>query len=110
MTSRSLALDLIPLPTDFEDRSEVSCPACCDDLEIHQPDEQQPDRLLGICRSCCAWFLIDSAAAVVVRLPDLDGLRGAFTSPNRGDGPRIIQLGGFARTPLMARRFRDGRV
>jgi hypothetical protein len=101
MTPRSLALDLVPLSTDLEDRPEVSCPACCDDLEIHQPDEQQPGRLPGICPSCCAWFLIDSAAAIVVRLPDADGLRDAFTSPNRGDGPRIVRLGSSARTPSM---------
>jgi hypothetical protein len=110
MTSRSLALELIPLPTDFEDHSEVSCPACCDGLVIHQPDQQQPARLLGICPSCSAWFLIDSVAAVMVRLPDDDGLRDACTSSDRGDGSRMIRLGGFARTPSMARRFRDGRV
>jgi hypothetical protein len=110
MTSRSLALDLIPLPTDLEDRSEFSCPACCDDLEIHQPDEQQPERLLGLCPSCCAWFLIDFSAAVMVRLPDGDGLRDACTALVRSDGSRIISLGGFARTPSMQRRFRNGRV
>jgi hypothetical protein len=74
MTSRSLTLDLIPLPPSNEDRSVASCPACGDDLAIHQPDEQQPGRLLGTCSSCLAWYLIDAAAAVMVRLPDKDAL------------------------------------
>ena len=108
MTSRFLALDLIPLPDDLEDRTEVSCPACCDDLEIHQPDEQQPERLLGTCPSCSAWFLIDFAASLMVRLPDKGGLRDASTAAARRDEPSI-SASIASRTSSRSRRARDGR-
>jgi hypothetical protein len=110
MTSHSLTLDLIPLPADFDGDSEVSCPACCDELEIHQPDEQQPGRLLGVCHSCSAWFMIDSAAAVMVLLPDENGLREAYTELVRSDRPRVINVGDLERMPSRPRWFRDGRV
>jgi uncharacterized protein YbaR (Trm112 family) len=75
MTSDSLALDLIRLQCETKDFLEVACPACQDNLVVHQPDERQPDRLLGTCESCRAWFLIDAVAAVMIRLPDGDALR-----------------------------------
>jgi uncharacterized protein YbaR (Trm112 family) len=82
MTSNFLALDLIRLPCKPKDLSEVACPGCQDHLEVHQPDERRPDRLLGTCESCRAWFLIDAVAAVMVRLPVADALAG-----RRSGGP-----------------------
>jgi hypothetical protein len=77
MTSILLTLDRIRLLPDPENYSEVACPFCHDDLRVHQPDERLPDCLLGTCASCSAWYLIDAAAAVMVRLPDADALRDA---------------------------------
>jgi hypothetical protein len=32
----------------------------CDwDLELHQPDAELPDRLLGICVVCKTWYLVE---------------------------------------------------
>src|SRR5438874_983801 len=76
MTSIILTLDLIRLTPDPDDASELACPACHAVLVLHQPDPQLPDRLLGICEECRAWFLIDAAGEVMVRLPDEDDLRG----------------------------------
>ena len=45
----------------FEPTDEfVECPTCRTPLELHQPDIEQPDRLLGICRNCHGWALVQS--------------------------------------------------
>jgi hypothetical protein len=35
------------------------CPVCGSELELHQPDADLPDRLLGICGACKSWFLVE---------------------------------------------------
>jgi hypothetical protein len=77
MTSICLALEIIRLHPDPQAPSEVACAGCRGDLVVHQPDAQVPERLLGTCPCCSAWFLIDTAAAIMVRLPDEDALRDA---------------------------------
>jgi hypothetical protein len=75
MTSVPLALNRIRLDGKLDDSKRVRCPACRDHLFLHQPDEECPDRLLGTCDECRAWFLIDAAGKVMVRLPDEAELR-----------------------------------
>ena len=45
-----------------EPRRAPLCPRCEEDeeidLDLHQPDLQQPDRILGICPCCGAWYLL----------------------------------------------------
>jgi uncharacterized protein YbaR (Trm112 family) len=82
MSSIRLTLDLIGLRLDPEDHAEVACPGCHGDLAVHQPDERRPERLLGTCPSCSAWYQIDATAQVMVRLPDGETLRGARTRPS----------------------------
>ena len=75
MTSVPLALNRIRLDGKLDDSKRVRCPACRDYLFLHQPDEECPDRLLGTCDECRAWFLIDAAGKVMVRLPNEEELR-----------------------------------
>jgi hypothetical protein len=77
MTSLYLALDLSHLLGDPADLSEVECPACHDSMEIHQPDAGRARRLLGVCPSCGAWYLIDPDRRVMCRLPDEDAMSDA---------------------------------
>jgi hypothetical protein len=70
MTSIVLALDLIRLTPDHDNASGIDCPRCRAPLMIHQPDMQLPDRLLGTCDHCHAWFLIGAVREVMLRLPD----------------------------------------
>ena len=62
-----VALDDTPL-------AELECLSCGALLEIHQPDNGFPDRMLGTCESCRNWYLWDFHAdgnrAVMVSLPD----------------------------------------
>jgi hypothetical protein len=64
-------------PIRFEHAAEVLCACCQCILERHQPDTERPDRLLGTCPDCGAWFLIDDDARVMLALPDVRALRDA---------------------------------
>jgi hypothetical protein len=44
----------------FESASEILCALCHSPLERHQPDQDRPERMLGTCIECGAWFLIDT--------------------------------------------------
>lgn len=55
--------------------TEVSCGCCSEPLELHQPDVDRPDRLLGTCPECGAWFLIDPETQTLIALPDLPAAR-----------------------------------
>jgi hypothetical protein len=66
----TLALGIVRLETDPDHRPELRCPGCHRELALHQPDVQSPDRLLGACRECRDWFLVDLSSGVMVRLPD----------------------------------------
>lgn len=77
MTSIRLALEVIRLRPGGDVLSEIDCPDCHGPIIIHQPDEGLPDRLIGICDSCTGWFLIESSAGLMVRLPGEECLRDA---------------------------------
>ena len=47
------------------------CLGCGSSLELHQPDGDAPQRLLGTCDRCGGWHLIDCDGSVVVLLPDV---------------------------------------
>ncbi len=38
--------------------SGARCPSCHEPLELHQPDETRPERLLGVCPECHDWSLV----------------------------------------------------
>ncbi len=79
MTSIVLSLDLIRLTADSDDRLVlvVPCASCHGFLVLHQPDEDLPHRLLGTCRECRTWFLVDGDTELMVKLPDEITLRDA---------------------------------
>ena len=67
MRSRLAPIDWIR----YECVDEMLCARCQEVLDRHQPDEEQPDRLLGTCPHCSSWFLIDAASCVMYLLPDI---------------------------------------
>jgi hypothetical protein len=40
----------------------AECRDCRVPLNVHQPDEDRPDHLLGTCARCGAWYLIELGA------------------------------------------------
>ncbi len=70
-TSRSTQ-DLVPVPVQGVPTKGVArCLSCKEDLALHQPDVERPDRLLGTCHECGRWYLIDDEAHIMAALPDL---------------------------------------
>ncbi len=41
----------------------IVCPRCDEALSTHQPDLSHPHRILGVCESCEAWFLLGDEKA-----------------------------------------------
>ena len=87
----------------FKVLTEASCLDCKDSLDIHQPDERNPDRLLGICASCGAWYLLEVAGAdghaasgLIARLPEPGVLKRSAEAPTTP-----------TKAPNRARRRRD---
>jgi hypothetical protein len=68
----STSLNVAIAPSQFGD--DVVCLVCHFPLELHQPDTDQPERLVGICRNCQTWALInidDNGVATLTELPKL---------------------------------------
>jgi hypothetical protein len=58
----------------------ICCPDCQDPLDLLQPDEEEPARLLGTCESCSKWlFLVEIEPewkqALLVELPSAEAIR-----------------------------------
>lgn len=63
------------------------CQKCRCELDVHQPEEDRPDQLLGTCPACHAWHLVevapDGAEAVVLAIPGLDEVRRKLIAGRR---------------------------
>jgi hypothetical protein len=55
--------------SDSERVADGECPICQCDLEVHQPDEEFPERLLAICPFCRAWFVSQGGECIEIPLP-----------------------------------------
>ena len=45
------------------------CPGCGGDIELHQPDIELPNRLLGTCQDCKTWYLLNDLLEVFQVIP-----------------------------------------
>lgn len=77
MAARKSIFEAVGPSIDAESQSEIQCPDCAGHLAIHQPDERLPDRLLGTCRNCLVWFLIEGEEGLMLRLPVREDRRSA---------------------------------
>jgi hypothetical protein len=58
----------------------LNCPDCHTPLNLIQPDEEEPTRLLGICETCSKWtFLVELEPewqrVLLIELPDGEAIR-----------------------------------
>jgi hypothetical protein len=71
---RAVTLTMVRFSTLPENSGGGRCITCDDDLDLHQPVIESADRLVGICKACGRWFVIDlipgTDEAVMVLLPD----------------------------------------
>jgi hypothetical protein len=66
--------------------SDLKCRACKGFVETHQPNPNQPERILGTCSHCGVWYLIeatDNAGGIMVlELPDVSEIpHESITAP-----------------------------
>jgi hypothetical protein len=71
----------------------LCCPDCHLPLNLIQPDEEEPTRLLGTCENCEKWaFLVelepDWKTVLLIEVPDADALREALSSDKKPSGDR----------------------
>ena len=75
MTDARLAIEVVPVSLRTEGLAGLCCTRCLVPLDIHQPDEAAPYRLLGTCPSCRGWTLVevsrDGSHARLAVLPSL---------------------------------------
>ena len=75
----SVSLTMTGLPIVGKDVPRVKCMSCNLRLELHQPDPESPERLLGICERCRNWYVLDLVQddneAVMVHIPEAKHLR-----------------------------------
>jgi hypothetical protein len=90
----------IPLPAGFVARTitrgqgtrSLCCPNCSAPLNLLQPDEGEPSRLLGTCEACAKWFFLveldpEWKKTLLVELPNSEAIRqelGGSEAPRPG--------------------------
>jgi hypothetical protein len=80
-----------PIPISFDlmthavsmspEVSSLCCPECEVPLDLHQPDDNEPTQLLGICGWCNKWYFLveiesDWNGALLFELPSAGAIRG----------------------------------
>jgi hypothetical protein len=63
----------------------LCCPGCHIPLDLHQPDEELPSQLLGICEWCAKWFFLveidaDWKESLLFELPGADDIRSLMAA------------------------------
>lgn len=75
----SVRLQVTRFELEADGRLELPCMGCGATLEVHQPDQEHPDRILGTCERCQGWVVADfqpeSDEGVMIFLPGGDFLR-----------------------------------
>lgn len=72
------------------------CPDCRLPLNLIQPDENEPTRLLGTCEACARWaFLVELEPewrkALLVELPDDETIRRDFAQAEDASGDTAVR-------------------
>jgi hypothetical protein len=65
--------------------ASLRCLHCCELLELNQPAEDEPERLIGVCPHCCgSWHIINlmlrRSEALIVLLPPSQTFQETFSS------------------------------
>jgi hypothetical protein len=74
---------------------EIPCPGCRQFLAVHMPDPNLPERLLGTCAACKAWYVMDAAAGVMALVagPNRPNPAKRVRGPRRTQDPNSASVG-----------------
>lgn len=68
---------LLPFDEAYADNlSEIPCPECLGDLDMHMPDPERPHLLLGTCHGCSTWVVANLNKSTMIKLPMSDLFEG----------------------------------
>jgi len=70
----SVPVTPLDMAVDYADSVQVRCLNCQAPLELHLPDRDKSDRLLGTCGACGSWYLLDCLAGAMLLLPQSQSL------------------------------------
>jgi hypothetical protein len=73
-TAISIPVTPLEMAVDYSADDEICCLGCQTPLELHLPDQNRPERLLGTCNACGSWYLLDCEASAIVLLPQSQSL------------------------------------
>ncbi len=85
-----LSMRVTKLSVPPEGIEQLRCPACDSPLNMHQPEDEFPHRLLGscTCEECGVWFSLivtpDRKEMYLVRLPAIIEMMEAISRQGRG--------------------------
>lgn len=76
----SLTVETIVIALEPAGAVTLACRRCGVALDLHQPEPDDPDLMLGTCLECGAWFAIrvEGISALIVTLPMVDLMRQAM--------------------------------
>jgi len=96
-----LSFDVVARPVELVPNNRTLwCPGCGEPIDRHQPDENEPTQLLGICSQCSKWFLL-------IEIEDVCSITMLIELPS---AERIIEtVEAFASRVGGASRRSDGR-
>jgi hypothetical protein len=82
---QTLVANLVYYSVELEHLSALDCRACSTLLDIHQPNQNQPDQFLGTCGNCGRWYRVESLEEVgritVLELPDVSETKPGGKAP-----------------------------
>jgi hypothetical protein len=85
----TVTCQVTPLTRADGELGSTLCRACQARLNIHQPDENRPEHLLGTCPSCGKWYLIEFGTggndAFLIDLIEFGRIRASLVPA--GSGP-----------------------
>ena len=79
-----LSLRLSEVVTCPDGLRRACCPNCDEPIDLHQPEQEAPSHLLGVCGACGAWYLLSwrpgSSQGFMLQLPDFASIELAKES------------------------------
>ena len=88
----TITWNVTALTIDGDGLETPRCRDCETALNIHQPDEDRPEHLLGTCALCGNWYLIElgkgRSEAFMYDLPNVTLIHAAIGSARAKTGPK----------------------
>jgi hypothetical protein len=72
----------LDLAVDPDEPCRVYCLKCESYLDLHIPNPETPECMLGTCLDCGSWYLVDYTAGALALLPKLSKLMRRPAAPS----------------------------